>query len=342
MLIVDLVPEVGSDLIDRMARGHELTQILLTGVHYEVFDKTSTQITAPELAQMLGTDEVLTEKFLVVLTALRLLDKSDKHFCNTEVAELFLTQKSPFYQGNLIRLVAQGRKPGCVHIDMQKKEEQVGAVKEKPFESVYKREFILAMAEAAMRGTLQKTVREISLFPEFAQAQKLLDLGGGHGLYGIAFAQLNSRLKVTVFDLPGVVDVARGNICTHGFESQVETVAGDFNKDVLGADYDIVFASDIFYRPAEVIAPVLQKIHAALKPGGIVILKHWFYNEEGTGPLETVLFDFKLSVRRNLNHHIYKQKEFISLLEATGFKYAFKRDISITAKPSLLLVGRKR
>ncbi|MEW5919623.1 MAG: methyltransferase [Bacillota bacterium] len=340
MPIVDLVPDVGSDLIDQMARGHELTQILLTGVHYELFDKTINPATAPELAQTLGADGALTEKFLLVLTALRLLDKNGEHFCNTKDAELFLTRKSPFYQGNLIRLVAQG-KPGCVHIDLQQRDGQVGVGKEKPFESAFNREFVLAMAEAAMRGTLQKSVREISLFPEFVGAQRLLDLGGGHGLYGIAFAQLNPRLKVTVFDLPGVVEVARENIAAHGLESQVRAVEGDFNKDVLGENFDIVFASDIFYRPAEAIAPVLKKVYAALKPGGIVILKHWFYNEEGTGPLETALFDFKLSIRGNLNHHIYKQKEFISLLEATGFEYAFERDISISAKPSLLVVGRK-
>lgn len=341
MSIADLIPEVGSDLIDRMARGHELTQILLTGLHYEIFDQTGTPVTAPALAQMLGTDEALTEKFLVVLTALRLLNKNGELFCNTKDAELFLTRKSPFYQGNLTRLVAQG-KPGCAHIELQKKEEQADGEKEKPFENAFNREFILAMAEAAMRGTLQKSVREISLLPEFVQAQKLLDLGGGHGLYGIAFAQLNPRLKVTVFDLPGVVDVAAENIGAHSLHNQVRAVEGNFNKDALGGDYDIVFASDIFYRPAEAITPVLQKIHAALKPGGIVILKHWFYDEEGTGPLETVLFDFKLSMRGNLNHYIYKQKEFIPLLEATGFEYALERDISIAAKPSILLVGRRK
>jgi len=340
MSIVDLVPEVGSGLIDQMAKGYELTRILLTGVHYDIFEKTAYPVTAFEVAERIGGDEYLVVKFLSVLTALQLLEKKGDHYCNTKDAEVFLTPKSPFYQGNLIRLRAQG-KPGCAHIELQKIEKTADQEGKKPFENAFNRGFTLAMAEAAIRGTLQESVRRISLLPEFINANRLLDLGGGHGLYSIAFAQLNPTLEVTLFDLPGVVNVAQENFDHYGLKGRINVVEGDFNKDGLGENYDIIFASDVFYRPAETVSAILKKIHAALNPGGLVILKHWFYNDEGTGALETVLFDFKLSIRGYANHHIYNQREFIMLLEANGFQHAYDHDVSIAGKASLIVVGRK-
>ncbi len=341
MKLIDMMPEVSSDLIDNMSKGNELAQILLTAVRYDIFSLTIEPAAVGEVALKLNVAPDLTEKFLNVLTALKLLTKIGGKYCNSSHSELFLLKSSPFYQGNLIDLVINGYPghPGCAPIDLQKINTGTGE-DQRPFESVFTRSFILAMAEAAMRGTLQNTVYEISLLPEFKEAKKLLDLGGGHGLYALAFAQLNPHLDVTVFDLPEVVGITREFTEKHNLESQVKVIPGDFNNDDLGEGFDIIFASDVFYRQEEAVKNVLQKIFKGLNPGGLVILKHWFLNEDGTGPLETVLFDFKLSLRGN-NHHIYTKPEFISLLEEAGFEHAFDKDISFSSKPSIILAGRK-
>ena len=46
----------------------------------------------------------------------------------------------------------------------------------------------------------------ISELPEFKEARKLLDLGGGHGLYAITFTKSNPNLGAYVFDFPDVVE----------------------------------------------------------------------------------------------------------------------------------------
>ncbi|WP_269849642.1 methyltransferase [Methanosarcina horonobensis] len=56
---------------------------------------------------------------------------------------------------------------------------------------------------------LQETVRVVRENVDFTNVKKLLDLGGGHGLYAIAFSKLNEDLQAFVFDLPPVTKETR-------------------------------------------------------------------------------------------------------------------------------------
>lgn len=95
-----------------------------------------------------------------------------------------------------------------------------------------------------MRGDLQRSVSAIASLSQFKNAKKLLDLGGGHGLYAIAFAQLNPNLDVSIFDLPHVAEITRDFIKRYRMKDRIKVIAGDFTKDDIGNGYDIIFASD--------------------------------------------------------------------------------------------------
>jgi len=59
------------------------------------------------------------------------------------------------------------------------------------------------IAKGTMLGRLQATLKTVKEIPEFEASRKLIDLGGGHGLFGIGFAQENPDLEVVIFDQPG-------------------------------------------------------------------------------------------------------------------------------------------
>ncbi|MHC1575576.1 MAG: methyltransferase, partial [Candidatus Methanogasteraceae archaeon] len=201
--------------------------------------------------------------------------------------------------------------------------------------------FILAMAEGSMRGSLHQTVKEVSNLPEFKRARTLLDLGGGHGLYAIAFAEINPELDATVFDLPPVTEVTREFIGRYGMNERVSVIGGDFALDDIGHGYDIVFASDVFYRKPDALSGVFEKIHGALNDGGSIVLKHWILNDDRTAPPTSVLFDLMLSLRGGDWHHIYTEVEYIELLEGAGFSDIRLLDVSSQVSPSVILVGNK-
>lgn len=160
--------------------------------------------TAEEISQSLGTDPSLMKKFLNVLVSLGLLSKTGDRYAKTQLSEIFLKKKSPFYQGNLINLVLKNYQEWAKLGEALKG--QITQESTSISESSFDKKFILAMAEANMRGPLFKVTEAISGLPEFKNARRLLDLGGGHGLHAIALAQENPQLQGMVFDLPPVVE----------------------------------------------------------------------------------------------------------------------------------------
>ena len=123
------------------------------------------------------------------------------------------------------------------------------------------------MGVFALGGFIQQTVKHIDL----SQATSLLDLGGGHGFYSIAFAQKYPHLQVTLFDLPVITELAGQFITGFNLNEQIKLLSGNFLQDPLGAGYDAVLCSNILHRDKRDI--VLPKVYAALRSGGRLILR---------------------------------------------------------------------
>jgi len=331
-------PPVGCEPLFDMLGGYERHRLVTSAVELGVFSCLSAPASAGDVAGRLGTDAGLTEKFLNCLAAIGLVSKDGDAFANTEMAETYLLPESPFSQVNLVGLIAKGEK-AWDRLPAALRGEAPGPGAPRRMEGVFDKSFIVAMAEGAMRGGVQDTVKALAGRPEFTGPGKLLDLGGGHGLYGIAFARANPSLGVTVFDLPPVIEVAREYAERHGMKGRVEFLSGDYTKDSTGAGYDIVFASDAFYRPADVLRPVLGKVRESLRDGGLFVTKHWTMDPDRAGPLTTVLWEFRIALGVP-GHYVYDNDEYLKLLEEAGFESFETVDISTNSKPSSLVLAR--
>jgi predicted O-methyltransferase YrrM len=340
MRVIDTIPEIGSEPLDRMTKGCEASNILRTALDFDLFDLLEEPKTAEQVSSETGTVAAFTEKFLNALCTIDLLSKRDEGYSNTQLAATFLVKESPFYQGNMIRLSGNSSLNWSKLCSAMKGDlpDEIG---ERP-EGVFDSSFILAMAEGSMRGSLHRTVKEVSALPEFERARTLLDLGGGHGLYAIAFAEMNPELDATVFDLPPVTEVTREFIERYGMDERVSVAGGDFALDDIGHGYDIVFASDVFYRKPDALSGVFEKIHDALNDGGSIMLKHWILNDDRTAPPTSIHFDLMLSLRGGDWHHIYTTGEYIELLEGAGFSNLRVLDVSSQVSPSVIIVGNKK
>jgi cyclopropane fatty-acyl-phospholipid synthase-like methyltransferase len=101
----------------------------------------------------------------------------------------------------------------------------------------------------------------------------LLDIGGGHGMYSIAFCQQNLSLSATVFDSAEALKPAKINIAEAGLENAIQIKAGDFLEDDLGEAYDVALLFNICHGLSEEqnIA-LLNKTAKALNPGGMAVI----------------------------------------------------------------------
>jgi len=333
---INETPEISPELIDAMIQDYRTSHILLTAIEKGVFTRLSESKTAKELAEEMGTDPRTTEKFLNVLVTLGLLAKSDKKYANMVDAETFLVEGKSHYIGNLVRITV-GSNLLLSYLDEVLK--NGGSLQATSEEHTFGEVHLLGHAEWALCLELPiifDTLKDIS---EFVNAKKILDLGGAHGMYSMAFAQKNTMSAVTLFDLPHVIEIAKKFIDRSGMKDQIELVAGDFNSDDIGNGYDLVFVSHVFYQKKG-IESVLGKIYDSLNENGVVILNHWIVNETRTGPRVSVLFDLYTSIMSR-DYHCYTVNEYTNLLEEAGFSKLRIFDIQTPPSPSMFIVGKK-
>jgi SAM-dependent methyltransferase len=338
MKLIPELPNVDIEPLYEIAQGGEKFILLNTAIDLDVFEFYAKPATAREFIDKAYTDCKLSEKFLNALVATGLLTKENSIYGNTPLASTYLIKDKPFYQGNLLGLMNRTRQERWANLGRCLKEGPIQPDKDK--KQIFDKNFIIAMAEGAMRGGLHQTVKIVSSLPEFTGSKKLLDLGGGHGLYAIAFAQANPDLKSVVFDLPPVMEATKAYINEYEMQGRVRAVAGDYTKDDWGNGYDIVFASDCLYKPREDLMPVLRRIDNSLNPGGIFISKHWLMDRDRTSPDTTVFFDLMVSLIGNFSGYTYSRQEAAEVFEAAGFDVE-TIDISTPSKPSMIFICRK-
>jgi hypothetical protein len=118
-----------------------------------------------------------------------------------------------------------------------------------------------------------------------------LDLGGGPATYAITFAKANPGLRATVFDLPGPIEIARENVAKSGLNSRIDTLAGNFLQDDIGAGYDYIWISHILHsHNEEQCRLIIKKAVAALVSGGRLAIQDFYLNADGCTPPGAAMF----------------------------------------------------
>ena len=238
-----------------------------TALDLGLFDLLCRPQTSSECAAALGCRTDLLDLVCEGLVSLGLLEKAGDQFSTSSLAQTYLVSDSPFSQHQAIAFQRQLTglwadlptilKDGPVTYDRNR---------------IFRDLIIPSMAEHCRCGLLQQVVTRITALPEFFAAERLLDIGGGHGLYAIAFCQQNPGLEATVFDLPAVTAATHDFIAKY-HAGRVHTLSGDFFVDPIGSGYDIIFSSS---NPGGKVPALISKIASALNAGGLFINKQPF------------------------------------------------------------------
>ena len=141
---------------------------------------------------------------------------------------------------------------------------------------------------------------------------QLLDLGGGHGRYGDALT--NAGFTVTLYDRPVCVEIAQER-----YGAKLNTLTGDFMNDDLGGPYNVALLSNIVHGlgPQENLR-LLTRLHGAMAPGGVIVIKDMFIGEHRSDPEEAVFFDLTMLMYTREGRS-YPLDEMRSLCRDAGF-----------------------
>ena len=315
------------------------SKLLLTGIELKVFDQLSEPRSAVAIAEAIGTHPENTRLFLDGLAASDLVMKKNGLYQNTPVTQTFLVDGSPTFLGpmfilneqtffalnDLPELVKEGPPSPSPEADMGSEEMWA--------------QWVASLADCERAGIAQEAVEIVSELPEFPSFNKMLDLGGGPGVIGIAIVAAHPSMKGVIFDRPAVAKVAETYIKEYEMEERMEVLGGDYNHDSIGEGYDLIWVRAVLNFNKDDMDSIMKKIYDALNPGGVFISYQDGLTHERTKPGMTALSWLPTAL---MGQDIGLDQGFIadSMLHV-GFKSVRSRMLDMSIGPMDLDIGRK-
>lgn len=291
------------------------TKILLTAVKLDVFSAIDERPKAvQDIAGRIQADEPTLSLLLNALVAMKLLTKEGDLYGNSSASLKHLVRHSAQYVGHLLLLHdAEWNNWGQL-------EETIRTGRRAVDRHVFETDPELGSNVLAVLHRIgQQSGPDFARRVKLIGSERMLDLGGGAGTNAIAFCQVYSELRATVFDLPSTLELTEKTIKGAGLESRITLYPGDFNRDQLGGPYDVVLMSDILhYQTFQMNQDLVKKAFESLAPGGRLIVKDRFLDEAGTGPAWTTAFTIHILVNTQRGS-CYKCSDAMQWLAKSGF-----------------------
>jgi predicted O-methyltransferase YrrM len=321
------------------AFAHEGARAVQTAVLLGMFDRLAPRgRSATAVAAACGTRPGATAILLDALVGLGLLRKRGGRYRNGPDAARYLVTRSPYSLCDLI-LHAAFRYPewaGLPHAVLTGRSVRPHDMfQHKRAET---RAFIRGMHNLAeARGDARRLPRLVDL----SGARTLVDLGGGPGTYAIHLCRAYPRLRATILDYPGSLTVARENVRRARLGRRIALRKADILKDPLGGPYDAALLSNIVHgEDAATNRRLLARVHGALAPGGLLIVKDHLMDRSLTRPAGGAVF--ALTMLLYTRGRCYALHEIRDWLAGTGFSRGVKRRVPGTTSVAVLIARRRR
>lgn len=129
----------------------------------------------------------------------------------------------------------------------------------------------------------------------FGRHRRMLDIGGGEGRFLESVGKRVPALQLGLFDLPAVGARAQARLDGAGLVARSTIHPGDFLADPLPTGYDLVTLVRVLHDHDDAPAlALLRKIHAALPPGGRLLIAEPMAGTAGAEPAGDAYFGLYL------------------------------------------------
>ena len=305
--------------LDNLSSAYAESRILHAAVELNIFDAIGDKkVSAEEVAENLRTDARATVIFLNALTALNLLNKEGNLFSLTDLSRKYLLSASESCYSGMIRFESSmwkvwERLADAVRTGKSVRTPDMCQTEKKETEC-----FIMAMHHlVSARGDAGYIADRLNL----TDVRSVLDIGSGPATYPIAICKKHPHIPITIFDLPGTLEVTKRVLEGEGVSRKIKMIAGDYNKDPLPAGYDVVFLSNVIHGEDEgTNMTLMKKIFQSLNPGGRIIIKDHIMDESLTRPACGAIFSiYMLLTTKGRDygfHEVKRQGLLISALKS--------------------------
>ncbi|MCS4537849.1 MAG: methyltransferase [Thaumarchaeota archaeon] len=298
---------------------------------------TDSPLTSKELAYKIKSSEQDTAILLEFLESFSYVKQSNGKYSNTAMTSKWLLSKSPSNLADMVRIWDSDI------FEFWDKYLEGAVVKGKASITIYEwfnkqpdgwRTFnFFEMAIARWLGN------RIAASVRLGTAQKILDVGGGHGMYSIMFCRRYPSLSATVFDKPEPLETAKENVAAEKMNDRITLQPGDFWTDDLGSGYDGALLFNLIhnYLPDKNIE-LLGKVSKALNPGATVAIFDQLKDMATSPALKAIVRFFALTYWVTVGGHTYSLNDIADWLAKTGFT----KPKRVRFVPGLIIATKRR
>jgi hypothetical protein len=153
---------------------------------------------------------------------------------------------------------------------------------------------------------------------DFSAAETIADIAGGHGALLATVLSTNPKARGILFDQPQVIAGAPEVLRANGTGERVETVSGDFFKEIpVAADIYLMKFIIHDWNDEQSVA-ILENLAKSAKPGAKLLLVESVVEEDDTVPSMSKVMDLNMLAMTGGKERT--EKEYAALFEQTGFK----------------------
>ena len=320
--------------LGRLASGHVEARIIQVAVQLGIFDAIGDDAKDSQtLATAVNMEPRATGMLLNALAALKLLKKRGESVSLEPVAAKYLIRSSPHYLGGMILFDASLW--NCW-------ERLADALRSgKPVRSPNMYQDDPKETEIFINGmdSLVKARGDADILAgviDWQHVTSLLDIGSGPATYPIYLCRKFPGLRATIFDLYGTLSITERYVREAGLEDRIRLIAGDYRRDPIPGDYDIIFLSNIIHGEGfENNRSLIHKLVANLKPGGQIVVKDHILDESRAHPPVGAIFSL-LMLLTTESGRCYSFNEIKSWMERAGLSQVQQIDLPPPLTSSLV------
>ena len=254
------------------------------------------------------------------LAILGFLTKDGSHYALTPSSAVFLDKNSPAYFGSAVNfLLAPALTEAFTDLASTIRRGRLHTTEHGTTAPDHPAWVEFARAMGPMMGPAANGAADlVPLNP--ARDTRVLDISASHGAYGIAFAKKNPRAHLVALDWEAVLAVAEKNATAAGLAGRFSKIVGDAFTVALGCDYDVVLVPNFLHHfTIAECTRFLGRVHAALHPGGRVVIVEFVPNEDRITPPPAASFSLVM-LGTTPEGDAYTFAEYQKMLTASGFR----------------------
>jgi hypothetical protein len=158
-----------------------------------------------------------------------------------------------------------------------------------------------------------------NIAPLLGSHTRLLDIGGGSGIYSSTLVGAHGQLSGIVLEQAPVDAICREEIAKRGLSDRIEVISGDMFQDPWPDDTEILLLSNLLHDwDFPEVKLLLQKGADTLPKDGLLIIHEAFLNNDKTGPLPVA--EYSALLMNITQGKCYTPREYGDLLEPLGFR----------------------